>query len=69
PIEFENSLFFPPINNSYLLKNMNYIERLGNRFFNFFSGVVMVKARKNYSAVVLNEKQNMKTKIISNTKN
>ncbi|MDA9033944.1 methyltransferase domain-containing protein [Hyphomicrobiales bacterium] len=69
PVEFENSLFFPPINNSYLSKNMNHIERFGNKFFNFFSGVIIVKARKNYSAVVLNEKQNMKSKIIRNTKN
>ena len=69
PIEFENSLFFPPINNSYLLKNMNHTESLGNKFFNFFSGVIIVRARKNYSAVVLNEKQNMRTKIIRNTKN
>ena len=69
PIEFENSLFFPPMNNSYLSKNMNHIERFGNKFFNFFSGVIIVKARKNYSAVVLNEKQNMKSKIIRNTKN
>jgi hypothetical protein len=48
---------------------MNHIERFGNKFFNFFSGVIIVKARKNYSAVVLNEKQNMKSKIIRNTKN
>ena len=66
PIDFEYSLFFPTINNKYFLNKINLFEYIGRKFFKFFSGVIIVRAKKNYSAAILKEKKIMKREVSQN---
>jgi hypothetical protein len=64
PINFSNSLFFPPINNQFILDRANIFEKASKSFLKFFSGVIIVRARKNYSAAILKEKKIIKRKVM-----
>ena len=61
PISIDYSLFFPP-NNNYFFKKSSFFEKVGSRFFNFFAGVIIIKAKKNYSAAILKERNIIKRK-------
>ena len=61
PISIDYSLFFPP-NNNYFFKKASFFEKVGSRFFNFFAGVIIIKAKKNYSAAILKERNIIKRK-------
>ncbi len=64
PIDFKYSLFFPPINNQLVLKRVNIFEKVNMSFLKFFSGTIIVRARKNYSAAILEEKKIIKRKVM-----
>jgi SAM-dependent methyltransferase len=64
PINFSNSLFFPPINNQLILDRANIFEKASKSFLKFFSGVIIVRARKNYSTAILKEKKIIKRKVM-----
>lgn len=64
PINFSNSLFFPPINNQFILDRANIFEKASKSFLKFFSGVIIVRARKNYSTAILKEKKIIKRKVM-----
>jgi len=64
PIDFSYSLFFPPTNSQLVLKKINIFEKVSKSFLKFFSGIIIVRARKNYSAAVLKEKKIIKRKIM-----
>ena len=68
PINFSNSLFFPPINNQFILDRANIFEKASKSFLKFFSGVIIVRARKNYSAAILKEKKIIKRKVMQKIK-
>ena len=40
-----------------VLKRVNIFEKINKSFLKFFSGTIIVRARKNYSAAILEEKK------------
>lgn len=68
PTDIEYSIFLPPLKNKYFIKKIKSFEFFNNRLTKYFSGVIIIKGKKNYLAPITNDKKIIKQKIKSDIK-
>ena len=67
-IDIEYSLFLPPPKSKFLIDKLKLFEFLNNVLTKYFSGVIIIKGKKNYLAPVANDKKLINQKIKSDIK-
>ena len=67
-IDIEYSLFLPPPKSKFLIDKLKLFEFLNNALTKYFSGVIIIKGKKNYLAPVTNDKKLINQKIKSDIK-
>ena len=68
PTNIEYSIFLPPIKNKYLTRKIKFFEFFNNRLTKYFSGIIIIKGKKNYLAPITNNREVVKHKIKSDIK-
>ena len=57
PVNIEFCLFLPPSISSFMINRLKLFEFLNNALTKYFSGVIIIKGKKNYLAPVANDKK------------
>ena len=68
PLDIEYSLFLPPSKSRFLIDRLKLFEFLNNALTKYFSGVIIIKGKKNYLVPVTNNKKLINQKIKSDIK-
>lgn len=63
PVNIEFCLFLPPSISSFMVNRLKLFEFLNNALTKYFSGVIIIKGKKNYLAPVANDKKLINQKI------
>ena len=63
PLDIEYSLFLPPSKSRFLIDRLKLFEFLNNALTKYFSGVIIIKGKKNYLVPVTNNKKLINQKI------
>ena len=63
PLDIEYSLFLPPSKSRFLIDRLKLFEFLNNALTKYFSGVIIIKGKKNYLVPVKNNKKLINQKI------
>ena len=67
-VDIEYSLFLPPPKSKFLIDKLKFFEFLNNALTKYFSGVIIIKGKKNYLAPVANDKKLINQKMKSDIK-
>ncbi len=63
PLDIEYSLFLPPSKSRFLIDRLKLFEFLNNALTKYFSGIIIIKGKKNYLVPVKNNKKLINQKI------
>jgi len=62
-VDIEYCLFFPPSKSRFFINKLKLFEFLNNSLTKYFSGVIIIRGKKNYLAPVTNDKKIINQKI------